>query len=69
MGSNPQAGADEPGPKASIQPRVRLSTVLREWGRIGCIGFGGPPAHIALHRKPPRPPGRPPPAGSWTVPS
>jgi chromate transporter len=28
-----------------------LPTVLREWGRIGCIGFGGPPAHIALLRK------------------
>ncbi|MFI7120480.1 chromate efflux transporter [Amycolatopsis sp. NPDC049868] len=28
-----------------------LATVLREWGRIGCIGFGGPPTHIALFRK------------------
>ncbi len=27
-----------------------LGTVLREWGRIGCVGFGGPPAHIALLR-------------------
>src|SRR5260370_28832943 len=31
-------------------PRVALLTIAREWGRIGCIGFGGPPAHIALLR-------------------
>ena len=30
--------------------RVSLGTILREWGRIGCIGFGGPPTHIALLR-------------------
>jgi len=28
-----------------------LATVLREWGRIGVTGFGGPPAHIALLRR------------------
>jgi chromate transporter len=27
-----------------------LRTVVREWGRIGCLGFGGPPTHIALLR-------------------
>ncbi|MEV0074669.1 chromate transporter [Amycolatopsis sp. NPDC050768] len=27
-----------------------LSTVLAEWSRIGCIGFGGPPTHITLLR-------------------
>jgi len=30
--------------------RPSLRTVLREWGRIGCIGFGGPPTHIRLLR-------------------
>ena len=39
---------DEPSPDV---PHVPLSTVLREWGRIGCIGFGGPPAHIRLLRQ------------------
>jgi chromate transporter len=31
--------------------RVGPVTVLREWGRIGCIGFGGPPSHISLLRQ------------------
>jgi chromate transporter len=31
-------------------PGPGLPAVLREWGRIGCIGFGGPPTHIALLR-------------------
>jgi chromate transporter len=28
-----------------------LGEIAREWGRIGCIGFGGPPAHITLFRE------------------
>ncbi len=42
-----QAAGDSP--PAGV-PQVPLSTIVREWGRIGCIGFGGPPAHIALLR-------------------
>jgi chromate transporter len=33
------------------RPRPTLAAIAREWGRIGCIGFGGPPTHIALLRK------------------
>jgi chromate transporter len=29
---------------------VPLRTIVREWGRIGILGFGGPPTHIALLR-------------------
>jgi chromate transporter len=32
-------------------PVPSLATVVRQWGRIGCIGFGGPPAHISLLRR------------------
>jgi chromate transporter len=51
-----QPGEDAPAPAAPAGPppvvlQVPLSTVLREWGRIGCIGFGGPPAHIRLLRQ------------------
>jgi chromate transporter len=45
---------DDPGPPAAPAPDrapVPLATVLAQWGRIGCLGFGGPPAHIALLRK------------------
>jgi chromate transporter len=31
--------------------RVPLAEIAKQWGRLGCIGFGGPPAHIALLRK------------------
>ena len=33
------------------EDKPSLLTVAREWGRIGCVGFGGPPAHIALLRE------------------
>ncbi len=38
-GSLPQANA------------VSLATIAREWTRLGCIGFGGPPTHIILLRR------------------
>lgn len=33
-----------------MRGRVGLVEVALQWGRIGCIGFGGPPAHISLLR-------------------
>jgi chromate transporter len=45
--ANPAADLTRPPCEAA---RVPLLTIAREWGRIGCIGFGGPPAHIALLR-------------------
>ena len=36
-------------PPQSAKPS--LGEIAREWGRIGCLGFGGPPAHIALLRQ------------------
>jgi len=46
----PASGPVPAGPPEAA-PRVGLRVVVREWGRIGCIGFGGPPAHIALLRR------------------
>ncbi len=34
----------------SDAPPVPFRTIVREWGRIGVIGFGGPPTHIVLFR-------------------
>ena len=31
--------------------KVSLATIAREWTRLGCIGFGGPPTHITLLRR------------------
>jgi chromate transporter len=37
-------------PADGVRP-VALRTVAAQWGRIGCVGFGGPPAHISLLRE------------------
>jgi chromate transporter len=34
-----------------VPPRASLLDVVREWGRLGCIGFGGPAVHISLLRE------------------
>ena len=47
----PARDAGAPQRAAARAPRPGLSELVREWGRIGCIGFGGPPAHIALLRE------------------
>jgi chromate transporter len=38
---------------ASVDPLTEpsLAQIAKEWGRIGCIGFGGPPAHVVLLRE------------------
>jgi chromate transporter len=52
----PQVIVDEtdfviPEPSRLDPARVPLAVVAREWTRIGCIGFGGPPTHISLLRR------------------
>ena len=45
----------EPDQDEAVVPipseQVSLRTMIREWTRIGCTGFGGPPAHIAMLRQ------------------
>jgi len=45
--AGPHGEASEPAGPAPVP----LRTIAREWARLGCIGFGGPPAHIALLRR------------------
>jgi chromate transporter len=37
--------------RSGMGATIGLRQVLVRWGRIGCVGFGGPPAHIALFRQ------------------
>jgi len=37
------------GPESAA--RVSLRTIARQWLRLGCLGFGGPPTHVSLLRR------------------
>jgi chromate transporter len=39
------------GNRQAAPDTVPITTIAREWLRLGCIGFGGPPTHIALLRR------------------
>src|SRR6185437_9597110 len=51
MGSAVEPGMEPAAEPVTAAGRVPLPVIAREWVRIGCIGFGGPPAHISLLRK------------------
>ncbi len=38
-------------PTSDASETVSLAVIAREWSRLGCIGFGGPPTHILLLRR------------------
>jgi chromate transporter len=42
---------DEGEAQNSAMPEVSLGTIGKEWLRLGCLGFGGPPTHIVLLRR------------------
>jgi chromate transporter len=39
------------GSRPPPPPQVSLGAIGKEWLRLGCTGFGGPPTHIALLRR------------------
>ena len=49
--AHPYPPADAAGDRRAHTAEPSLAEIVREWGRIGCIGFGGPPAHVALFRE------------------
>ncbi len=46
---NPPDDVGPTGPPGPVS--VGLDTIARQWGRIGVLGFGGPPTHIAMLRQ------------------
>jgi chromate transporter len=51
MARMPEEPEEPEEPAPGTRPVVRLGTIAKEWGRIGCLGFGGPPTHIAMLRR------------------